>query len=256
MKNRAWSRSSSPPPTAPSRSDQGRDAGSARSSRSRPTRSATACGEDAEIYKQRNGVERSINRRKQWRGLATRCDTLPIAYQAPPRTRTRPRPGGRRSGAHGRRRAGSPRGRPGRQPDPSPPAHGPADLNERGVVESEEGSHPGINDPGCEDIDSTPFPGGGLSAVRAPPGREVRVGPQVGAPGGRETAVRCPSGGGSGGAVPPRRPGQAHWTGSASSEGSGLPVGARGLFGCFGQVGEGGSGGAFADVEAMRDAAA
>nr|WSW49338.1 IS5 family transposase [Streptomyces sp. NBC_01001] len=38
-------------------------------------------GFDAEIYKQRNSVERCINRLKQWRGLATRCDKLAIAYQ-------------------------------------------------------------------------------------------------------------------------------------------------------------------------------
>jgi transposase len=65
---------------------------SARSSLNRPTRWATACGEaaaggrpaafDTETYKQRNTVERCINRLKQWRGLATRTDKLAIAYQA------------------------------------------------------------------------------------------------------------------------------------------------------------------------------
>ncbi|MET9373484.1 transposase [Streptomyces sp. NPDC002992] len=35
-----------------------------------------------EAYKQRNTVERCINRLKQWRGLAMRCDKLAIAYQA------------------------------------------------------------------------------------------------------------------------------------------------------------------------------
>ncbi|MEV8532161.1 transposase, partial [Streptomyces sp. NPDC051211] len=39
-------------------------------------------GIDAEIYKQRNTVERCINRLKQWRRLATRCDKPAIAYQA------------------------------------------------------------------------------------------------------------------------------------------------------------------------------
>ncbi|MFI5831502.1 IS5 family transposase [Streptomyces sp. NPDC051578] len=39
-------------------------------------------GFDAEAYKQRNTVERCINRLKQWRGLATRTDKLAIAYQA------------------------------------------------------------------------------------------------------------------------------------------------------------------------------
>ncbi|MEU3430487.1 IS5 family transposase [Streptomyces gardneri] len=37
---------------------------------------------DAEAYRQRNAVERCINRLKQWRGLAMRTDKLAIAYQA------------------------------------------------------------------------------------------------------------------------------------------------------------------------------
>lgn len=37
---------------------------------------------NAEAYKQRNAVERCINRLKQWRGLAMRTDKLAIAYQA------------------------------------------------------------------------------------------------------------------------------------------------------------------------------
>ncbi|MGW3714374.1 IS5 family transposase [Streptomyces albogriseolus] len=39
-------------------------------------------GFDAEAYKQRNAVERCINRLKQWRGLAMRTDKLALAYQA------------------------------------------------------------------------------------------------------------------------------------------------------------------------------
>ena len=37
---------------------------------------------DAEQYKNRNQVERGFNRRKHWRGLATRYDKLGDSYQA------------------------------------------------------------------------------------------------------------------------------------------------------------------------------
>jgi transposase len=37
---------------------------------------------DSDRYKQRNQVERGFNRRKQWRGLATRYDKLSESYQA------------------------------------------------------------------------------------------------------------------------------------------------------------------------------
>lgn len=39
-------------------------------------------GFDAEAYKGRNVVERSFNKSKQWRGLATRYDKLAITYRA------------------------------------------------------------------------------------------------------------------------------------------------------------------------------
>jgi transposase len=39
-------------------------------------------GFDTEAYKQRNAVQRCINRLKQWRGPAMRTDKLAIAYQA------------------------------------------------------------------------------------------------------------------------------------------------------------------------------
>ncbi|GAA3014824.1 transposase [Streptosporangium longisporum] len=38
-------------------------------------------GFDLEAYRQRNTVERCINRIKQWRGLAMRSDKLAVAYQ-------------------------------------------------------------------------------------------------------------------------------------------------------------------------------
>ncbi len=37
---------------------------------------------DAELYKDRNAVERLINRLKAWRGIATRYDKTPESYQA------------------------------------------------------------------------------------------------------------------------------------------------------------------------------
>lgn len=39
-------------------------------------------GFDAEAYKQRNAVERCINRLKQWRGQAMRTGKLALAHQA------------------------------------------------------------------------------------------------------------------------------------------------------------------------------
>jgi transposase len=39
-------------------------------------------GFDASAYRQRNTVERRVNRLEQWRGLATRTDKLAIAWQA------------------------------------------------------------------------------------------------------------------------------------------------------------------------------
>ncbi|MHC3394788.1 IS5 family transposase [Streptomyces noursei] len=48
----------------------------------RGSRGGRPPGFDREAYKQRNTVERCINRLKQWRGLATRADKLAIAYQA------------------------------------------------------------------------------------------------------------------------------------------------------------------------------
>lgn len=49
--------------------------------RRRGRRGGRPPGFDADAYKQRNTVERCTNRLKQWRGLATRCDKLAIAYQ-------------------------------------------------------------------------------------------------------------------------------------------------------------------------------
>jgi transposase len=37
---------------------------------------------DAELYKDRNTVERCINKIKDWRGIATRYDKSPASYEA------------------------------------------------------------------------------------------------------------------------------------------------------------------------------
>jgi transposase len=37
---------------------------------------------DTELYKDRNTVERLINRLKAWRGIATRYDKTPASYDA------------------------------------------------------------------------------------------------------------------------------------------------------------------------------
>jgi transposase len=55
--------------TIPTRVDQ----------RGRPGR---PCGFDAVRYRQRNVVERCVNRLKQWRGIATRFDKRAVNYRA------------------------------------------------------------------------------------------------------------------------------------------------------------------------------
>jgi transposase len=47
----------------------------------RDRRGGRPLGFDADAYKQRNTVERCINRLEQWHGLAARSDELAIAYQ-------------------------------------------------------------------------------------------------------------------------------------------------------------------------------
>ncbi|CAN3985824.1 Mobile element protein [Kitasatospora purpeofusca] len=46
------------------------------------TRGGRPVGHDAELYKERNTVERLINRLKAWRGIATRFDKTPESYLA------------------------------------------------------------------------------------------------------------------------------------------------------------------------------
>ncbi len=37
---------------------------------------------DPDLYRDRNAVERAINKIKDWRGLATRYDKTPTSYEA------------------------------------------------------------------------------------------------------------------------------------------------------------------------------
>jgi putative transposase len=46
----------------------------------RAPRAARPPGFDSETYKQRNTIERSFSRVKQWRGLATRYDKYAVTY--------------------------------------------------------------------------------------------------------------------------------------------------------------------------------
>lgn len=46
------------------------------------SRGGRPVGHDAELYKERNTVERLINKLKAWRGIATRFDKTPESYLA------------------------------------------------------------------------------------------------------------------------------------------------------------------------------
>ena len=46
------------------------------------SRGGRPVGCDAELYKDRNTVERCINKIKDWRGIATRYDKTPESYEA------------------------------------------------------------------------------------------------------------------------------------------------------------------------------
>lgn len=46
------------------------------------TRGGHPASHDADLYKERNTVERLINKLKAWRGIATRCDKTPDSYLA------------------------------------------------------------------------------------------------------------------------------------------------------------------------------
>jgi len=75
-KNRAHLRERKIKGVIPQKADQ---AANRKKKGSRGGRSVT---HDTELYKDRNTVERCINRIKDWRGLATRYDKTPESYEA------------------------------------------------------------------------------------------------------------------------------------------------------------------------------
>lgn len=54
----------------------------AASRKKKGTRGGRPVGHDRDLYKDRNTVERCINKIKEWRGLATRYDKTPTSYLA------------------------------------------------------------------------------------------------------------------------------------------------------------------------------
>ncbi len=74
--NRAYLRKRRIKAVIPEKRDQ------AASRKRKGSRGGRPVGHDADLYKERNTVERLINRLKAWRGIATRCDKKPDSYLA------------------------------------------------------------------------------------------------------------------------------------------------------------------------------
>jgi transposase len=75
-KNRAYLRRRGIKPVIPEKADQ------AANRKKKGSRGGRPVGFDAEAYKDRNTVERCINKLKDWRGIATRYDKTPHSYEA------------------------------------------------------------------------------------------------------------------------------------------------------------------------------
>lgn len=75
-KNRAYLRKRGIKPVIPEKLDQ------AANRKKKGSRGGRPVGYDAELYKDRNTVERCINKIKDWRGIATRYDKAPGSYEA------------------------------------------------------------------------------------------------------------------------------------------------------------------------------
>ncbi len=74
--NRAHLRKRGIKAVIPEKKDQGANR------KKKGSRGGRPVGHDAELYKERNTVERLINRLKAWRGIATRFDKTPESYLA------------------------------------------------------------------------------------------------------------------------------------------------------------------------------
>jgi transposase len=74
--NRAYLRRRRIKAVIPEKRDQ------AASRQGRGSRGGRPISHDADLYKERNTVERLINKLKAWRGIATRCDKTPESYLA------------------------------------------------------------------------------------------------------------------------------------------------------------------------------
>ena len=75
-KNRAYLRRRGIKPVIPEKADQ------AANRKRKGPRGGRPVGHDAALYKDRNTVERCINKIKDWRGIATRSDKTPASYEA------------------------------------------------------------------------------------------------------------------------------------------------------------------------------
>jgi len=75
-KNRAYLRKRGIKAVIPEKADQ------ATNRKKRGSRGGRPVSHDAALYRDRNTVERCINKIKEWRGLATRYDKTPRAYTA------------------------------------------------------------------------------------------------------------------------------------------------------------------------------
>ena len=74
LANRAYLRKQKVKPVIPEKADQ------AANRKNKGSRGGRPVPHDPDLYRERNTVECCINKLKQWRGSATRCDKSPESY--------------------------------------------------------------------------------------------------------------------------------------------------------------------------------